>query len=108
MQVVVYRPLQNNKKFTDSQTIRAYSCGLANCQPNHRQLGSYFGAALLSVDLNGDSKDDLLVGAPLYIGEKFDEGRVFVYIAQPRESTVAWVGTCSFNLNRFEPVIQAT
>ena len=35
---------------------------------------------MLSVDLNGDTMDDLLVGAPLYIGENYDDGRVYVYI----------------------------
>ena len=29
------------------------------------QLGEYFGASLVSADLNGDGLDDLLVGSPL-------------------------------------------
>ncbi len=29
-------------------------------------FGSYFGSVLLSVDLNGDGRDELLVGAPYY------------------------------------------
>ncbi|XP_014668722.1 PREDICTED: integrin alpha-9-like [Priapulus caudatus] len=45
------------------------------------QFGEYFGAAVCAVDINGDSMDDLLVGAPQYsvIG---DEGRVYVYITE--------------------------
>ena len=29
------------------------------------QLGEYFGAAIVSADLNGDGLDDLIVGSPL-------------------------------------------
>ena len=43
------------------------------------QFGSYYGAAVCAADLNGDNLDDLLVGAPMYM-EKYDEGRVYVYI----------------------------
>ncbi|XP_050388570.1 integrin alpha-4 [Patella vulgata] len=43
------------------------------------QFGSYYGASVISVDLNGDSLDDLVVGAPLFT-ELYDEGRVYVYI----------------------------
>ncbi|XP_076460601.1 integrin alpha-4-like [Babylonia areolata] len=43
------------------------------------QYGSYFGAVVCAADLNGDKLDDLLVGAPMYM-DKYDEGRVYVYI----------------------------
>nr|CAB3257102.1 integrin alpha-1 [Phallusia mammillata] len=86
--VVVYRPntLDDNKNFTNSHTIRPQY----NEQVKNKQLGSYFGGTILSADVNGDSKDDLLVGAPLYIGNNFDEGRVFVYVSQPSNSVARW------------------
>ncbi|XP_077080765.1 integrin alpha-X isoform X2 [Siphateles boraxobius] len=43
------------------------------------QIGSYFGAEVCVVDLNSDSKTDLLlISAPTYI-DYHSEGRVFVY-----------------------------
>ncbi|XP_078489707.1 integrin alpha-11 isoform X3 [Ciona intestinalis] len=80
--VVLYEPQVGSSNFTNSQTIQAYG--------SYKQLGSYFGATLLSVDINGDGKDDLLVGAPLYIGDNYDEGRVFVYLSQASNSIQAW------------------
>jgi len=71
--VVVYKPVDDSKEFNQHSTILPHS--------KYRQFGSYFGATLLSMDLNNDGKDDLLVGAPLYIGKISDEGRVFVYIS---------------------------
>ncbi|XP_034246868.1 integrin alpha-PS5-like [Thrips palmi] len=45
------------------------------------QLGEYFGAAVLAVDVTGDGLADLLVGAPLHTRpERGDEGRVYVYV----------------------------
>ncbi|GFT56375.1 integrin alpha-4 [Nephila pilipes] len=46
------------------------------------QLGEYFGASVLGVNLNGDSYTDLLVGAPLYSSDSgVDEGKVYVYLS---------------------------
>ena len=36
-------------------------------------LGSYFGSAMESVDMNNDGKDDLIVGAPLECGAERGE-----------------------------------
>ncbi|XP_033113687.1 integrin alpha-8-like, partial [Anneissia japonica] len=44
------------------------------------QLGAYFGQSLTVVDLNGDSYDDLVVGAPFYASnEKWESGRIYIY-----------------------------
>ncbi|GFV68861.1 integrin alpha-4 [Trichonephila clavipes] len=46
------------------------------------QLGEYFGASVLGVNLNGDSYTDLLVGAPLYSADSgVDEGKVYVFVS---------------------------
>ena len=50
------------------------------------QLGEYFGASIASVDLNRDSFDELLVGAPQHSiqpelsSKSGDEGKVYVYL----------------------------
>lgn len=42
--------------------------------------GEYFGATLLSVDIQGENKGDLLIGAPMYsmVGKR-EVGRVYLY-----------------------------
>ncbi|XP_073433590.1 integrin alpha-4 [Dendrobates tinctorius] len=44
-----------------------------------KKLGSYFGACVCAVDLNGDGLSDLLVGAPMESMVR-EEGRVYVYM----------------------------
>ena len=55
---------------------------------DNKQSATYFGHSLLSVDLNNDGRDDLVVGAPLYCSvPNGDEGRVYVYIADDSGNT---------------------
>ncbi|KAL3268811.1 hypothetical protein HHI36_007907, partial [Cryptolaemus montrouzieri] len=46
------------------------------------QLGSYFGYSLAAVDIDGDKKDDIVIGAPMYTipnnEGKYEVGRVYV------------------------------
>ncbi|XP_067837474.1 integrin alpha-9 [Heptranchias perlo] len=44
-----------------------------------KEMGSYFGSSLCTVDLNSDGYSDLLVGAPMFT-EIRDEGQVTVFI----------------------------
>ena len=45
------------------------------------QIGSYFGSALCSLDVDGDRTSDLLlVGAPMFMSElKKEQGRVYLF-----------------------------
>lgn len=51
-----------------------------------QQLGEYFGATIISVDLNKDKLDELLVGAPQHsikpeiTSRAGDEGKVYLYV----------------------------
>lgn len=51
------------------------------------QLFEYFGYSLLTLDINQDTFDDLLVSAPMYssFDDSYDEGRVFVYISNGKQ-----------------------
>ncbi|XP_046750568.1 integrin alpha-PS5-like [Diprion similis] len=46
------------------------------------QAGEYYGYALASCDVNGDGRDELLVGAPQWTRD-VDEGRVYVLTGSP-------------------------
>lgn len=48
------------------------------------QIGSYFGSELLSMDVDGDGRTDvLLVAAPMFYSGGWETGKVYVYGATP-------------------------
>lgn len=61
------------------------------------QYGAYFGYAMCAVDVDGDGRDDLLIGAPMYTKTKsggtaaadgsFETGRVYIWIRDSKSST---------------------
>nr|XP_046490036.1 integrin alpha-9-like isoform X1 [Neodiprion pinetum] len=46
---------------------------------NGEQIGEHFGATLASCDIDGDSKHDILVGAPLWSKNIEELGRIYIY-----------------------------
>ncbi|XP_023240622.1 integrin alpha-9-like [Centruroides sculpturatus] len=63
------------------------------------QVGSYFGASVLGINVNNDKYTDLLVGAPLYsYPSGGDEGKVYVYISNGKglDETQALTGSKKF------------
>ncbi|XP_039270067.2 integrin alpha-9-like [Styela clava] len=81
--VIVYESVPGSTDWKDAVTILPPPV-------DKMHTGCYFGGVLLTVDVNGDDKDDLLVGSPLYIDQNYDEGRVFVYISQKASSSSSW------------------
>lgn len=66
-----------------------YSVNLTNLRNiTGEQLGSYFSYSLAVIDVDGDSLDDIIVGAPLYTDlsnneGKYETGRVYIFYQRP-------------------------
>ncbi|CAF0823367.1 unnamed protein product [Brachionus calyciflorus] len=77
--VVVSSPRGNNCK----GYVEIFSSNFKLLHTIHgKQIGSYFGASLIAVDLNNDLSTDLVIGSPMYKKdtENYDLGRVDVFI----------------------------
>ena len=84
--VLVHRFSGNNKKLE----VRKFVSG--------KQRGEYFGAAITSCDLNGDGKDELIVGAPQW-AKNMDEGRIYIFTASHNVCTI-----CNISIERISVV----
>lgn len=70
--------------FTAGDTLRLLR-GIAS-----EQVASYFGHTVAVADVDGDGRDDLLVGAPLYMarcsdGQRSELGRLYVYLGRGQQ-----------------------
>ncbi|XP_053994566.1 integrin alpha-5-like [Hylaeus volcanicus] len=68
------------------------------------QYGEYFGAALSSCDLNGDGKDELIIGAPQW-AKDVNEGRIYVFTTSYNEIFVKQLFDGEVPESRFGSVI---
>ncbi|XP_062364482.1 integrin alpha-IIb isoform X1 [Cinclus cinclus] len=70
--------------FTAGDTLR-WLQGIAS-----EQVASYFGHTVAVADVDGDGRDDLLVGAPLYMarcsdGHRSELGRLYIYLGRGQQ-----------------------
>ncbi|XP_041254924.1 integrin alpha-IIb isoform X2 [Onychostruthus taczanowskii] len=70
--------------FTAGDTLR-WLRGIAS-----EQVASYFGHTVAVADVDGDGRDDLLVGAPLYMarrsdGQRSELGRLYLYLGRGQQ-----------------------
>ena len=54
-----------------------------------QQVGAYFGASVLALDLNADGRSDIVVGSPMFraTAETYDTGRVDIYLREGSSSS---------------------
>ena len=68
-----------------------------------KQLNTYFGSAMASVDLNQDGLADLVVGAPMYSNDQ-EEGKVYVYLNTGSQVCLLSVLCVCVNSVEYKPV----
>ncbi|VEN58186.1 unnamed protein product [Callosobruchus maculatus] len=79
--VVIFRIAGNNRKIDDREVLVG------------EQFGEYFGATLISGELNRDRYTDFIVGAPFHKVNSFNEGCVYVFLGgknKLRKATVLY------------------
>ncbi|GLV40343.1 Integrin alphaPS5 subunit [Carabus blaptoides fortunei] len=66
--IIIFNNLQSNKAFRKVYELTGET------------TGEYFGSAMTVADVNGDSFNDIIVGAPMYSEEHYeDRGRIYVF-----------------------------
>ena len=65
------------------------------------QIGAYFGYSLASGDLDGDGRDDVIIGAPMWtnyeIMGKYETGRVYVVYQGDQVTTISVASKLKIN-----------
>ncbi|XP_031140267.1 integrin alpha-D isoform X2 [Sander lucioperca] len=76
---------------------------------NGKQIGSYFGAELCSVDVNSDGNTDfLLVGAPLfYQPQEMKEGQIYIYTLTDKLKLESELAVTAPSMGRFGTTISS-
>ncbi|XP_012258372.2 integrin alpha-PS3-like isoform X2 [Athalia rosae] len=66
-----------------------YVMTVDNASFDGNQVGEYFGSALASCDVDGNGRDELLVGAPQWT-KHVDEGRIYVFRTNSNNKFEIW------------------
>uniref|UniRef100_H3B732 Integrin subunit alpha 11 n=1 Tax=Latimeria chalumnae TaxID=7897 RepID=H3B732_LATCH len=76
--VIIFK-LNNNGNLTILQSLKG------------EQIGSYYGSEIDSVDIDKDGLTDvLLVGAPMYLSNGREKGKVYTYTLKQSKKLIAW------------------
>ena len=87
----IWKSITNN---FDIFQVVLYNSNLTNLNNiTGDQIGAYFGYSLASGDLDGDGRDDVIIGAPMWtnyeIMGKYETGRVYVVYQGDQVTTIS-------------------